>query len=92
MRTVLGRLHYYSNVIDGNEQGWHNQGHADLILDNLIAEKRSKPMIIVMDNLNTAKPGEDAIIFQRDNCGRRRFNRKVTWRRCLNDFAPRLFR
>ena len=44
-------------------QGWHTQGHADLILDNLIAEKKAKPMIIVMDNLNTVKPGEDAKIF-----------------------------
>ena len=46
-----------------NEQGWHTQGHADLILDNLIAAKKAKPMIIVMDNLNAAKPGEDATIF-----------------------------
>jgi enterochelin esterase-like enzyme len=46
-----------------NEQGWHTQGHADFILDNLIAGKKSKPMIIVMDNLNAAKPGEDAKIF-----------------------------
>lgn len=46
-----------------NEQGWHTQGHADLILDNLIAAKKAVPMIIVMDNLNTAKPGEDATIF-----------------------------
>jgi enterochelin esterase family protein len=46
-----------------NEQGWHTQGHADLILDNLIAAKKAKPMIIVMDNLNAAKPGEDAAIF-----------------------------
>ena len=46
-----------------NEQGWHTQGHADLILDNLIAERKARPMIIVMDNLNAAKPGEDATIF-----------------------------
>jgi hypothetical protein len=46
-----------------NEQGWHIQGHADFILDNLIAAKKAKPMIIVMDNLNAAKPGEDASIF-----------------------------
>ncbi len=46
-----------------NEQGWHTQGHADFILDNLIAENKAKPMIIVMDNLNVAKPGEDAGIF-----------------------------
>lgn len=46
-----------------NEQGWHTQGHVDLILDNLIAAKKAKPMIIVMDNLNAAKPGEDPTIF-----------------------------
>jgi enterochelin esterase family protein len=46
-----------------NEQGWHTQGHADLILDNLIAAKKAKPMIIVMDNLNAVKPGEDGTIF-----------------------------
>lgn len=46
-----------------NEQGWHTQGHADVILDNLIASNKAKPMIIVMDNLNAAKPGEDATIF-----------------------------
>ena len=53
---VLYLLHGWGE----NEQGWHTQGHADFILDNLIAEKKAKPMIIVMDNLNTAKPGEDA--------------------------------
>jgi enterochelin esterase family protein len=56
---VLYLLHGWGE----NEQGWHIQGHADLILDNLIAEKKAKPMIIVMDNLNAAKPGEDATIF-----------------------------
>ncbi len=46
-----------------NEVGWHIQGHADLILDNLIAAKKAVPMIIVMDNLNATKPGEDGTIF-----------------------------
>jgi enterochelin esterase-like enzyme len=32
-------------------------------MDNLIAAKKAKPMIIVMDNLNAAKPGESAAIF-----------------------------
>src|SRR5689334_8340985 len=31
-----------------DETGWIRQGHADFILDNLIAAKRAKPMIIVM--------------------------------------------
>jgi enterochelin esterase-like enzyme len=46
-----------------NEQGWHIQGHVDLIMDNLIAEKRARPMLIVMDNLNAVKPGESAALF-----------------------------
>lgn len=31
-----------------DETGWANQGKTDLILDNLIADKKAKPMIIVM--------------------------------------------
>lgn len=56
---VLYLLHGWGE----NEQGWHTQGHADLIMDNLIAEKKAKPMIIVMDNLNAVKPGEDAGLY-----------------------------
>jgi enterochelin esterase family protein len=56
---VLYLLHGWGE----NEQGWHIQGHVDFIMDNLIAAKRAKPMIIVMDNLNAVKPGEDASIF-----------------------------
>jgi enterochelin esterase family protein len=33
-----------------DETGWPTQGKANLILDNLIAEKKAVPMIIVMDN------------------------------------------
>lgn len=33
-----------------NETGWSNQGHANLILDNLLAEGKANPFIIVMDN------------------------------------------
>ena len=31
-----------------DENGWGAQGHANLIMDNLIAEKKSKPFLIVM--------------------------------------------
>lgn len=31
-----------------NEFGWLNQGHTDMIMDNLIAEKKAVPMIVVM--------------------------------------------
>jgi enterochelin esterase family protein len=33
-----------------NETGWSSQGHANLIMDNLISEGKAKPFIIVMDN------------------------------------------
>ena len=35
-----------------DERGWANQGKADLILDNLIAEKKAIPMIVVMPDGN----------------------------------------
>jgi enterochelin esterase family protein len=33
-----------------DETGWGNQGHANLIMDNLIAEGKVTPFIIVMEN------------------------------------------
>ena len=56
---VLYLLHGWGE----DEQGWHVQGRVDFIMDNLIAAKRAKPMVIVMENLNAAKPGEDASLF-----------------------------
>lgn len=56
---VLYLLHGWGE----DETGWYTQGHVDSVMDNLIAAKKAKPMIIVMDNLNAAKPGEDGSIF-----------------------------
>ena len=56
---VLYLLHGWGE----DEQGWHVQGRVDFIMDNLIAAKKAKPMLIVMDNLNVVKPGEDASLF-----------------------------
>lgn len=42
-----------------DETGWANQGKANLILDNLIAQNKAKPMIIVMDNGYAFKPDEN---------------------------------
>jgi enterochelin esterase-like enzyme len=39
---------YLQHGFGENEYGWSVQGHAGLILDNLIAEKKSKPFIVVM--------------------------------------------
>jgi enterochelin esterase-like enzyme len=41
-----------------DERGWGNQGRVNFIMDNLIAEGKAMPMIIVMDNGNARAPGE----------------------------------
>jgi enterochelin esterase-like enzyme len=56
---VLYLLHGWGE----DETGWYTQGHVDFVMDTLIAAKKAKPMIVVMDNLNAAKPGEDGSIF-----------------------------
>jgi len=40
-----------------DERGWSTQGKTDLILDNLIADKKAKPMLIVMMDGNTGGGG-----------------------------------
>ncbi|MBN2699233.1 MAG: esterase [Bacteroidales bacterium] len=42
-----------------DETGWSNQGKANLIMDNLIAEGRAVPFIIVMDNGTWRMPERD---------------------------------
>lgn len=52
---------YLQHGMGENEYGWAEQGHTAQILDNLIAEGKAVPCIIVMDNgLNARKPGEQA--------------------------------
>ena len=58
---VLYLLHGWGE----NQFGWHIQGRMDFIMDNLIAEKKAVPMVVVMDNLNAVKPGEDGSLFGR---------------------------
>lgn len=41
-----------------NETGWSAQGKAGLIMDNLIAEGKAKPFIIVMDNGTWSMTGQ----------------------------------
>jgi len=41
---------YLQHGMGENETGWGNQGRTPLIMDNLIAEGKTKPFIIVMEN------------------------------------------
>ncbi|MGN6267170.1 MAG: alpha/beta hydrolase-fold protein [Ginsengibacter sp.] len=43
-----------------DETGWARQGKANLILDNLIAEGKAKPMLIVMPDANIGRGGFNA--------------------------------
>jgi len=52
---------YLLHGIGGDEEAWYTQGRASQILDNLIAEGKAVPMIVVMTNGNIsqhAAPGE----------------------------------
>ena len=41
---------YLQHGMGEDETGWGHQGHANLIMDNLIADGKAKPFIIVMEN------------------------------------------
>jgi enterochelin esterase-like enzyme len=43
-----------------DQRGWAVQGLTDVIMDNLIAEGKAKPMIVVMETSAARKPGEPA--------------------------------
>jgi enterochelin esterase family protein len=51
-KNVIARypVLYLQHGAGEDETGWGRQGHANLIMDNLIAEGKTKPFIIVMDN------------------------------------------
>ncbi|MGO9114358.1 MAG: alpha/beta hydrolase-fold protein [Thermoguttaceae bacterium] len=46
-----------------DERGWVIQGRVSFIMDNLIAEKKAKPMIIVMERGAANRPGEQPPAF-----------------------------
>jgi enterochelin esterase-like enzyme len=55
---------YLLHGIGGDEREWVNGGHPEVILDNLIADKKAEPMIIVMPNGRAQaddRPGPNAM-------------------------------
>jgi enterochelin esterase-like enzyme len=49
---------YLQHGMGEDETGWAEQGKANIILDNLIAEKKAVPIIIVIDNGYASKPSQ----------------------------------
>jgi enterochelin esterase-like enzyme len=43
-----------------DERGWPNQGRVSFILDNLLAERKARPMLVVMEQGYARRPGETA--------------------------------
>ena len=50
---------YLLHGIGGDEEEWHRSGHPEVILDNLIADRKAVPMILVMPN-GRAQPNDRA--------------------------------
>jgi enterochelin esterase-like enzyme len=77
---------YLQHGMGEDERGWGAQGKVNIIMDNLIAEGRCKPMLIVMSNgdiggMFKAKQGEDP------NEARQRFGANFT-PMLLNEIIP----
>jgi enterochelin esterase-like enzyme len=49
---------YLQHGAGEDETGWTKQGHANFILDNLLAQRKVKPMLVVMDRGYAYRPGE----------------------------------
>ena len=49
---------YLQHGAGEDETGWTKQGRMNFILDNLLAQKTAKPMIVVMDKGYATRPGE----------------------------------
>ena len=78
---------YLQHGMGENETSWANQGRMNFIMDNLIAEGKATPMVVVMDNGNIevfgAAPGENP------NEARRRFGADFT-DILLNELIPHI--
>ena len=51
---------YLQHGAGEDERGWTTQGRANFILDNLIAAKKARPMLVVMDNGYAERAGQPA--------------------------------
>ena len=49
---------YLQHGAGEDETGWPRQGHVAFIMDNLIAERKARPMIVVMERGYARRPGE----------------------------------
>ena len=68
---------YLLHGIGGNEAHWTGHGVADVILDNLIADDKAEPMIIVMPNGRASNEPEGALFGPQQGEGAPPINRNA---------------
>jgi enterochelin esterase-like enzyme len=51
---------YLQHGAGEDERGWPNQGRVGFILDNLLADRKARPMIVVMEQGYARRPGDTA--------------------------------
>jgi enterochelin esterase family protein len=68
-----------------DETGWPNQGKVNFILDNLIAEGKAKPMLIVMDRGSATDPNAKPVEGQRPGGG---FNFETLEKVFIDEIIP----
>jgi len=96
---------YLLHGAGGDEEAWVSLGRATQILDNLIAQGKAKPMIVVMPNGNVvqkATPGEsERGMYKPSFMGETRMDGAYetgeghiwkNWRIYLSEFLPMLFK
>ncbi len=71
-----------------DETGWGRQGHAGLIMDNLIAEGKAKPFIIVMANSYVPRPATEDSSSGPSPGRRRMFDFSAFTRVLVQDLIP----
>jgi enterochelin esterase-like enzyme len=54
---------YLQHGAGEDERGWSNQGRVAFIMDNLLAERKASPMLVVMEQGYARRPGEAAPSF-----------------------------
>jgi putative heme-binding domain-containing protein len=71
-----------------DETGWQKKGSADVILDNLVAEGKIVPMILVMPNGFARRAGETPPPRKPGDTSRRRFSFETFEKDLLTDLMP----
>ena len=92
---------YLQHGCGEDERGWPNQGRVGFILDNLIAQRGARPMLVVMEQGYARRPGDPAPSFRpparpaapgQNPAPPPDFSRMFgAFEGCLHEFAPLVF-